>query len=65
MFSVETFSEQKYPLLGGVRYSACSMLAGFNVNNKSNCKISIWNKLALHIAFTAAWTDRENRLRTK
>ena len=43
-------SKQKYPLLGGVRGSTCLKLAGFTVHNKSNCKISIWNKLTLHCA---------------
>ena len=41
------------------------MLTGFTVHNKSNSKISIWNKLALHIAQTTACKDIENRLRAK
>ena len=35
---------------GGVGYSKCLILAGFTGHNKSHCKISIWNKLTLHIA---------------
>ena len=66
MFSVETCcSKQKYLLLGGVRSSACPMLTGFIAHDKSNCKISIWNKLVLHIAQTTACKDIENRLRAK
>ena len=34
----------------GVHYSKCLILTGFTGENKSNCKISIWNKLTLHIA---------------
>ena len=37
-------SKQKYPLLGGVHYSACLILSGFTVHNKNNCKIIIWKK---------------------
>ena len=61
MFSVETCrSKQKYLLLGGVRFSACAMLTGFTAHNKSNCKVSIWNRLALHIAQRTACKDIEN-----
>ena len=66
MLSVEICrSKQKYLLLGDVRSSTCPMLTGFTENNKSNCKISIWNILALHIAQTTACKDIENRLRAK
>ena len=43
-----------------------SMLTGFTVYNKSNCKVSIWNKPALHIAHVkdieTACKDIENLL---
>ena len=58
-------SKQKYLLLGGVWFSGCPMFTGFTVHNKSNCKISISNKLALHIAQTPACKDIENRLQAK
>ena len=62
-------SKQKYLLLGGVPSSSCPMLTGFTGHNKSNYKLSLWNKPVLHIAHAkdieTACKDIENRLRAK
>ena len=52
-------SKQKYPLLGGVHYSACLILSSFTVHNKNSCKIVIWNKLTSHIAQNTACQNIE------
>ena len=44
----------------GARYSKCLILAGFTGHNKSNCKISICNKLTLHIAQSTACKNIED-----
>ena len=58
-------SKQKHPLLVDALYSACPTLADFTADNKSKCKISIWNKLTLHTARNTACKNIENRLQTK
>ena len=59
------YSKQKHPPLVDALYSACPILAGFTADNKSKCKISMWNKLTLHTTWNAACKNIENRLQTK